>query len=173
MTPRTYLPAAFMLSAGLFFGIAASAADLPKDGTYNAIYTSSGNVKAIPAGKDRVLLIISDEHGQTQASGFLDRMVWLCWGTGDFIDGMGQENGHCIATDPSGDQIVDDWGSERHKIDDTKIRLIDKFTTGTGKYKGISGGGEGEIDTAFHTPEGTFAVRAPMHGTYKLQPVTQ
>lgn len=75
MQPRTCLLSAFTLSAGLAFGSAANAGDLPKEGSYNPIYTSSAAFKAIPVGKERVLIYFSDEHGQTQADGFLDHTV--------------------------------------------------------------------------------------------------
>jgi hypothetical protein len=122
MSPRTSLLSAFTLGTVLSFGTAANAGDLPQQGTYNATYTSSGMVKAIPVGKERVLLIISDEHGETQADGFLDHMVWLCWGLGDFTNGLGKDHGSCVATDPSGDQIVDDWSTEEYKLGQTTIK---------------------------------------------------
>ena len=42
-------------------------------------------------------------------NGFGDHVTWRCWGSGDYMNGVGQDSGYCVATDPSGDQFVDNW----------------------------------------------------------------
>jgi hypothetical protein len=153
----------------LSFGTIASAADLPKEGTYKGVYTSSGQVRAIPVGKDRLLLTFFEEHGQSVSDGFLDHVTWLCWGGGNFIKGTGKIKGTCLGTDQSGDQIVDDFTSEEYSLESKSFKLTDNYTSGTGKYEGISGSGPGIVDTTFKPPaDNMFAVRVEMQGTYKL-----
>ena len=50
MQPRTCILSAFTLSTAMFFGVAAMAADLPKEGTYSGTYSSVGTVKATAVG---------------------------------------------------------------------------------------------------------------------------
>ena len=48
------------------------------------------------------------------------------------------------------------------------------FSSGTGKYTGITGGGTFEVDgREFKMPEGTYAIHGPMQGNYKLLALTQ
>ena len=50
-------------------------------------------------GKERVL-ILWDENGLTLSDGYNDHTTSHCWGTGDYIKGIGQDHGYCVATDP-------------------------------------------------------------------------
>ena len=83
----------------------AIAADLPKEGTYSATYSGYGTYKATPVGKERLLLVF-DQNGLSVRNGIMDHMTQHCWGVGDFINGMGGTHGYCVATDPTGDQLV-------------------------------------------------------------------
>jgi len=168
MQPHTCLLSAFTLSTGVAFGAATMAADLPKEGTYKATYTSAGPFILIPVGKERAFVVWSDEIGQTVSDGFLDHLTWRCWGMGDHTNGLGHEHGTCVATDPSGDQVVDDWNNEDYTFGQKIIKSTDRFTSGTGKYAGITGGGTSTADMGFRAPEGTFVMRGEMQGTYKL-----
>jgi hypothetical protein len=62
---------AFTLSAAMFFGIVAMAADLPKEGTFSCTYYGFGTSKATKVGEER-LLVVFDENGLTLSNGFLD-----------------------------------------------------------------------------------------------------
>ena len=144
-------------SAAIIVGSSAIAADLPKEGTFKGTYGSSGEIKVIVVGKERALMSWHDERGQSVGEGFLDHMSWLCWGGADFVKGTGQLQGKCVATDQNGDQIVDDLSSETYSPTDKSFKVFDKFTSGTGKYEGISGGGVSVIDLTFRPPaDGTF-----------------
>jgi hypothetical protein len=156
------------LGTAMAFGAAAVAADPPKEGTYKVVYTAAGMIKPVVVGKDRVLLVESDEHGLTVGEGILDRMTWQCWGMGDYTKGYGHDHGYCVGTDLAGDQLVDDWILADHPLDQTTFKITDKFTGGTGKYVGISGGGMSTVDSGFHSPAGSYTVRIEMQGTYKL-----
>jgi hypothetical protein len=164
---------AFTLSAAMSVGAAAMAADLPKEGTYSGTYSAFGEAKVTSIGKERVLLTISDENGMSLTNGFGDHVIWRCWGSGDYTNGVGQDSGYCVATDPSGDQFVDNWSDAKHELGG-KIKGTDVFSSGTGKYTGITGGGTFEVDGRdFKMPEGTYAIHGPMQGNYKLLALTQ
>jgi hypothetical protein len=139
-----------------------------KDGTYKGAYAAFGKIKAVPVGKDRILVIMSDENGQTVSDGFLDHAVWQCWGIGDYTKGVGHEHGQCIATDPAGDQVVDNWVTEDHELGSKSLKGTDQYTGGTGKYTDVSGGGQFVLDAGFRSPEGSYALRGAWEGRYQL-----
>jgi hypothetical protein len=54
---------------------------------------------------------------------------------------MAQFSGHCLSTDPAGDQISSDIAADGKRAVDAKTSGgKGTFTGGTGKYAGISGG---------------------------------
>lgn len=65
------------------------------------------------------------------------------WGTADLVAGSGPQRGYWINHRPSGDT---DWGTYEGKITtsggQTTMEGTYKWTGGTGKLKGISGGGK-------------------------------
>jgi hypothetical protein len=65
------------LSAAMFLGSAAMAADLPKEGTFSFTYFGAGSFKATPVGKERVLLAW-DENALSVGNGLFDHMTWHC-----------------------------------------------------------------------------------------------
>jgi hypothetical protein len=168
MQPRTCRLSALTLSAAMSFGAAATmAADLPKEGTYSGTYSAFGTFKATSIGKERLLTTI-DESIMTLTNGFGDHVIWHCWGSGDYTNGVGQDSGYCVATDPSGDQFVDNWSIVKHELGGNAI-VRDLYTSGTGKYTGITGSGTWEVKGGeFRTPEGTYALHGPLQGSYKL-----
>ena len=172
MQSRTCLRSAlpFALGVALAFNSAAVAGDLPKEGTYNVIYTSAGTYKATRLGKER-LLAAWDENALSVGTGLLDHMTWHCWGLFNIANGMTDWRGYCVMTDPAGDQIAADVASDgKYPADAKSYKGTGNITTGTGKYAGISG------NWAFvgHSPEfraaaeGTDVQYGPVQGSYKL-----
>ena len=96
---------ALTLATAMAFGISAMAADLPKEGKYKGTASGYGTFKSIPVGKERVLTTW-DENNLTLTDGFSDHMAWHCFGTGDIIQGVEQDQGYCVGTDTAGDQVV-------------------------------------------------------------------
>jgi hypothetical protein len=92
MQPHTL--SALTLTSAMVFGVAAMAADLPKEGTFSGAYTGWGTAKATQIGKER-LLVSTDQTGVTLTNGFTDHVVWRCWGTNDAVKGMAQWSGYC------------------------------------------------------------------------------
>ena len=170
MRSCTYMLYAFILSVAIFLGSAAISADLPKEGAYSGIYAASGTFKLTPIGKER-LLNVWDENGLTLSDGLLDHMTWHCFGLADFTNGVGEHHGYCVATDPAGDQIVGNIASEgKYAIDAKVFSGLLTFTTGTGKFAGITG----SLKYVVHGPEfrtvaeGTDVSYNTFKGSYKL-----
>jgi hypothetical protein len=170
MQLRTGILSAFTLGTAIAFGAAAMAADMPKEGTYNADYTSFGTSKATAIGKERVLVTF-DENSLWLSKGFAEHMTWHCFGLIDILSGMEQFHGYCVGLDPNGDQLVNDIVSDgKFPADAKSFSGKVTITTGTGKYAGISGGGTftchlPEFRTAV---EGTFSNYCVNLGSYKI-----
>jgi hypothetical protein len=168
MQPRTSMFYAAALSATMFLGSAAIAADLPTEGTFTFTYFAAVTFKATPVGKERVLLAW-DENALSVGNGLFDHMTWHCWGTTE--NRMIQYQGYCVATDPAGDQIVADVASDgKFPADAKSYKGTGRLTTGTGKYAGVSG----DYTAVFHLPEfrtaaaGTYAQYGTPQGSCKL-----
>jgi hypothetical protein len=170
MQPRTCLLYAFTLSTAMTFGAEVMAGDLPKEGMFSGTGSTAGTYKAYPVGKDRTLLTW-DENGLSVGNGLLDHVTWHCFGLQDIASGMEQFQGYCVATDPAGDQIVSNVVSDgKHATGAKSYGAIGTFTTGTGKYAGISGG----WTVVLHSPdfrtaaEGTYVQYSEIQAKYKL-----
>lgn len=163
------LLSAFTLTAAIALGAAAMAADLPKEGTYSGTYSAVGTAKSVPIGKERLLLTF-DENGLTVGEGLFNHWTWHCWGWGDFTNGMGQDHGYCVGTDPTGDQVALNFSSDKHPMDQKIVPGSFTLTTGTGKYTGISGSATYQADgSEFRSPEGGPVFdHNTHHGSYKL-----
>ena len=143
-----------------------------QEGTFSGTYSAFGTVKATPIGKER-LLTVFDDNGFTVGQGLADRMTHHCWGMGDFTNGMGQDRGYCVGVDPAGDQLVGNFEAEKHALDQKTWRGTFTFTTGTGKYTGITGGHKYQTHNEFRTAtEGTYVVYVTYEGSYKLPKAT-
>jgi hypothetical protein len=169
MQSRTSILSAFTLTTAMASG-AAVAADLPKEGTFNATYSAFGTIKATTIGKERVMVVF-DENGLTRSDGFSDHMTWHCWGMAEFVNGVGAPQGSCVGIDPAGDQVSIDFTHEKwHSLNEQNVHASATITAGTGKYTGITGGWTyvahvNEFRTAV---EGTFALDCTNAGSYKL-----
>jgi hypothetical protein len=169
MQSRTRIMSAFTLSISMALGAGAMAADLQKEGTFSGTYSAVGTVKAIPIGKERVLLTF-DENGLSVGERLLNHRTWYCWGLGNSSNGMGLAHGYCVGTDPTGDQVAINFADEKQSLEQKIVPGSFKLTTGTWKYAGITGSATYEGDeSALRSPEGAPNFdHNTHHGSYKL-----
>ena len=160
MQTHESLLSAVTLSTVTLFATAAMAADLPKEGVSSGTFWYFVTVKATPVGKER-LLTNWDGNGLSFMSGFADHMSWHCWGAGDYTNGAGLDQGYCVGTDISGDQLIDIFADDKHALDAKSYGGTDKWSGGTGKYAGISGGGK----SICHPADFKLRVREPSSAT--------
>ena len=92
MSQKALLIPSLLAGLAMFFGIAALAGELPKEGTYSATYAGYGTCQITAVGKER-LLSVCDENALMTADGFLDHTTWHCWAFADFVKGMGAPHG--------------------------------------------------------------------------------
>jgi hypothetical protein len=76
-----------------------------------------------------------------KGQGFMHNGSLICPGSNDiyFEGGPGGAEGHCIFTDADGDKIFSAWSCKSPKLGAPCDGTL-KFTAGSGKYEGISGG---------------------------------
>jgi hypothetical protein len=145
-------------------------AQMMKEGTTNGTYYAYGTFKGTPVGKER-LLITFEDNGLSVGQGITDHMTWHCWGTGDFINGIGKNHGYCLGIDTARDQVALDWSdTEKHTLDAKEVAGSYTYTTGTGKFAGITGTGT-TVDrgNAFKPlTEGSYLVESSYQVGYKL-----
>lgn len=170
MRPRTCVLYALTLSVAMSFGIAANAADLPKEGTYTGTWSGFGTFKGTPVGKELVLVAF-DQNALTVGNGLIDHLTWYCFGLSDVTNGLTQHHGYCVATDPAGDHIGSSFASDgKYAADAKSYNGTITFAAGTGKYAGISG----DVKYVCHAPEfrplaeGTYLQHCTTQGSYKL-----
>jgi hypothetical protein len=167
----TCISTGFTLVTALAFSATTMAADLPKEGTFSGTMSGAATVlQTNTVGKEQ-LLMLWDENCFTVGKGFLDHATWHCLGTLNIKTGIGQFSGYCVVTDPTGDQIAADIASDGPYPADAKtISAKGTFTTGTGKYAGITG----SLTNILHDPEfrtaqaGIIVVYGDFQVNYKL-----
>lgn len=100
----------------------------------------AGEMKVISASKELTVLGVEGtgifrSHHENKA---LDNMTIYAIGVFRIEAGKGTSIAYCKGMDPDGDVIV-----QEHRRDGPKVTW--KFLQGTGKYKGITGGGTGKV----------------------------
>ena len=160
------------LTAAMAFAVVALAGDLPQEGAFSGTYSSAGTYKAYPVGKDRTL-VTWDETGLSVGNGAFDHMTYHCFGLGNIANGMEQDQGYCVGTDPAGDQLVVESVTDKRPTSAKSFGETGTLTSGTGKYAGISG----EYTAVNHGPEfrtdrtgaeGTYVQHGDFQAKYKL-----
>jgi hypothetical protein len=125
----------FGLAAALVLLVVRPASAQMQEGTLSGTFAAFGTVKATAAGKERLVLAI-DENGLSVTNGVLNHVTWHCSGLADYTNGLGQSQGFCVGNDPSGDQVVFNWESEKHAPEQKVVRGTFSWTGGTGKTPG-------------------------------------
>ena len=122
----------------LLGSVAAYAADLPKQASVAVTHAVAASAPAsFETGGKRSAIINARVISTNDAgSGFFH----LCSGHCLALDAMGQLSGICVWTDRDGDQFGTSFGGEGALPRNIKTTLH----SGTGKYKGIEGTGEGK-----------------------------
>lgn len=136
MQPRTCLLSAFTLSSAMFFGVAAMAADLPKEGTDTFTNTWISTAPDPIKLGDRTLgtYELHGIHRNDNANAMMTNMGMRCLGMYEIAGSAPQQqHGACIWTDKDGDQIMVTFDGK------TPTSGTETLVGGTGKFAGISG----------------------------------
>ena len=156
------------LAAALVLLVVRPASAQMQEGTLSGTFAAFGTVNAKATGKERTVLAI-DENGLSVTNGVLNHVTWHCSGLADYTNGLGQSQGFCVGNDPSGDQVVFNWESEKHAPGQKVVRGTFSWTGGTGKYAGIRGAGTYVDYSGEFQPlaEGTIVSYLTFEGNYR------
>lgn len=115
--------------------------------------------------KSETFTLLAIEHMGVHVSYFADSFdnnANHCVGTIKISDGIREGNGYCTNVDPDGDITVSAWAQKGD------VRTW-SFVHGTGKWQGITGGGQFEpLPPAHPVKEGTYQGCVDVTGTYRL-----
>lgn len=134
--------------------------------SYTTMDCRSGTVTVLAKGEDMLLYAI-DHKGVARsqdASKLFDNWTQRCVGAIAVIGGKTTGNGWCKSIDPAGgDFTVIAWTSEKPGVGTWR------FAYGTGKWKGISGGGEYQLAGATRAvEEGTYQNCVSIKGSFTM-----
>lgn len=160
----TLAATAVALAASTLLGATPVAAELPKEGDFSATYCFAGNLAMLAQSKTDLAFsfeLTGPVRGETSGS-LLDMTSVQCVGLGEVRNGKSSGIHQCHFMDQDGDKIFARFETERTKA---TFELLG----GSGKYEGISGGGETEPLGRFpKIKEGTFQGCTRGGGHYKL-----
>jgi hypothetical protein len=139
-----------------------------KEGTFKGAYYGYGTAKTTSVGQE--LFMATEENGLQLTDGFSDHTTLHCQGVAEFVNGSGQVHGYCVGADPSGDQFAFNFETEKHAPNQKSFKGSSTMITGTGKYRGVTGGSEFVVHGNEFRPmaEGTFVNYVTFEGHYKL-----
>jgi hypothetical protein len=88
----------------------------------------------------------------------------------DCTNGECQGHGYSVATDPTGDQFVESWVSEKFSPGQRTVKGLLTLSGGTGEFAGITGSGMvvRELNTFRPTEKGTAFGYGTRQYSYKL-----
>lgn len=164
-----------------FVSVAATAAELPKEGTFattSYFHDSYDAVETTP----KLYMWTYDDYGivtNDSGSGFMHNMVIHCKGTGANTNNAGGNHNvdHCVLVDSDGDRI-ETATENTHSRSGEPPKGEATFLSGSGKYAGISGKFEYTIDTLPRLTkdlpgQGNLLFISREKGSYKISGTTQ
>jgi hypothetical protein len=157
----------------LFFGTAcctaASAADLPRQGSFTDTFYGWGTIKGSAVGKSRYTGAF-EEDGLFVGEGLRNHMTVHCIGISERLNERRRANGRCTLNDVDGDQIAVDAAIDWYPKDAKDFSGDATFVAGTGKYEGITGGFKEICHNGVFRPaaDNTFVGFCTNEGSYKL-----
>jgi len=164
---KTIFASVLCLALLFAFGQAVMAGDIPKQGSFSGKAAFSSTQKAIAQVEHLQLNyeglgIFMNDAGQ----GFLHNASIHAIGGFHAVKGVYEyDHSFMVWTDPEGDQAFLTHSAEG-SLQAAKATF--KWVGGTGKYKGLTGGGEWSWISARPAVDGTFQGYFKMKGSYKL-----
>ena len=161
---------ALLIGLVLLVGFAqiVTAGDLPKQGTFSLTIYGTGTWKAIAMGKERlhatydgIGIVVNDAGG-----GFLNNAANYFLGQMHGVNGIKEyENGFHVFTDADGDKAYATFDQKGVLFQLAEGTFT--FVGGTGKYTGITGGGESRWTPTPMAKDDVYHGVSKMKGHYK------
>jgi hypothetical protein len=156
--------ATLALATTVFWSAGSPAAELAKEGDFNATYCFAGTTATLVQSKADLAYsfeLTGPVRAETPGS-FLDMTSVQCVGLGEVKSGKSSGTHQCHFMDADGDKVFTRFEAEGPKA-------TFEILGGTGKYAGISGAGETQSLGRFpKIKEGTFQGCTRGGGRYRL-----
>ena len=159
---KTLKFARFALLAATGLASLTVSAQVPKQGPVDWTLCFGGTVNALAASPQDHFGTYAVTGALRAASGLVESMSLDCTGSFEHRAGAGKHQGYCIFLDSAGDRV---FGADRRGPQGYEF----EFIGGTGKYAGITGGGNIEpLAELKPVRDGTMQACRRMRGNYKL-----
>ena len=158
----------FLVTLSLTMAATSAFSEMAKEGSYSGKNYSTGTSKAIPMGEERLHLAIegSGIYVSDDEDGFLNNASIHFLGTLHAVKGVFEESGFMVFNVPDGDKVYATWKGTGNLGKDAKGTYT--YVGGTGKYTGITGGGEFTRSNLQPASKGVWAAITLFKGNWKL-----
>ena len=142
--------------------------EMAKEGSYKGKNYATGTSKALPMGEERIHLTYegSGIYVSDIEEGFLNNGSMHFLGALHAVKGAFEESGFWVLTVPDGDKVFATWKGSGNLGKDAKGTYT--YVGGTGKYTGITGGGEFTRSSLQPASKGVWASITLFKGSWKL-----
>ena len=142
--------------------------EMAKEGSYTGKNYATGTSKALPMGEERIHVTYEGTgiYVSDIEEGFLNNASQYFLGALHAVKGAFEESGFMVLTVPDGDKVFATWKGSGNLGKDAKGTYT--YVGGTGKYTGITGGGELTRSNLQPASKGVWAAITLFKGSWKL-----
>ena len=142
--------------------------EMAKEGSYTGKNYATGTSKALPMGEERMHVTYEGTgiYVSDIEEGFLNNASQHFLGALHAVKGAFEESGFMVSTVPDGDKVFATWKGSGNLGKDAKGTYT--YVGGTGKYTGITGGGEFTRSNLQPAAKGVWAAITLFKGNWKL-----
>ena len=158
----------FFVTLGLIFSVSTAYSEMAKEGSHSGKNYSTGTSKAIPMGEERLHLTLegSGIYVSDEKDGFLNNASMHLLGTLHAVKGVFEDSGFIVFNLPDGDKVYATWKGTGNLGKDAKGTI--SYVGGTGKYAGLTGGGEYNRGHVPNASKSVWAAITTHKGNWKL-----
>lgn len=142
--------------------------EMAKEGSHTGRNYATGTSKALPMGEERIHVTYEGTgiYVNDIEKGFLNNASQHFLGALHAVKGAFEESGFMVSTVPDGDKVFATWKGSGNLGKDAKGTYT--YVGGTGKYTGITGGGEFTRSNLQPASKGVWAAITLFKGNWKL-----
>ncbi len=142
--------------------------EMAKEDSYTGKNYATGTSKALPMGEERIHVTYEGTgiYVSDIEEGFLNNASQHFLGALHAVKGAFEESGFMVSTVPDGDKVFATWKGSGNLGKDAKGTYT--YVGGTGKYTGITGGGEFTRSNLQPASKGVWSAITLFKGNWKL-----
>jgi hypothetical protein len=156
------------ITLALVFSVSTVYSEMAKEGSATGRNFATVTAKALPMGEERLHVTYegSGIYVSDIEEGFLNNASMHFLGALHAVNGAFEESGFMVSTVPDGDKVFATWKGSGNLGKDAKGTYT--YVGGTGKYTGITGGGEFTRSNLQPPSKGVIAAITLFKGNWKL-----